>query len=210
MSWFAVIGGRYRVPDKPRRAERKVELAVVLLGLVLCLQLLYSGARFALLAAPATVAPAADALVVRDVRPLASVTAQQSEQMRARPLFWESRRPVSAKASAGKSSPAAGKATQLKGVSLLGVFGAGESAGVIVQVKDLKRRVLVGEKLEGWTLESVAPTEVVLAYGGKRETLRLQARNSAARASPAGVSRSRPARSGKSGKESVSRDERLR
>ena len=80
--------------ENPLRTERKIELAVVILVLVLCLQLLYSGARLLLASGPAAVAPALDALQVRQIHSSATVATSQSEEVRSRPLFWQTRRPL--------------------------------------------------------------------------------------------------------------------
>ena len=59
-------------------------------------------------------------------------------------------------------------------MKLVGVFGAGESAGMIVRVKGKPRRLRLGGDLAGWTLESVAEKEVVLKKGARRKTLSLE------------------------------------
>ena len=40
-----------------------------------------------------------------------------------------------------------------------------------------KRRILLGENVAGWSLDSVARNEAVFADGARRETLVLQAQN---------------------------------
>lgn len=175
MSALNSLLSRYRVATNPLRTQRKVELAVVLLVLVLCLQLMYSGARLLTLSAPAAVVPAPDALKVRRIHASDEVTAAQSGEIVTRPLFWESRRPLGEPVVVVKDDKARGKAGKLKGVKLLGVFGGGETAGIIVKVKDVKRRILLGEEIKGWTLESVEPDKVVLVADGRKETLALKA-----------------------------------
>ena len=162
---------RYRVTTEPLRSERKIELAVLLLALVLCLQLLYSGARLLMLGGPSAIPPAADALNVHQIQSTGGVTAEQRGEIVTRPLFWESRRPLDEPAIVAEEEPSRGKVGQLKGVKLLGVFGGGETAGIIVQVKDKKRRILLGEEIRGWSLQSVAPDRVVLAADGRTSEL---------------------------------------
>jgi len=175
MSWLRGALERYRVVTNPLQTERRVELAAVLLAMVLCLQLLYSGARLALLAPPEAVAPAADALTVREIRSLSGLSSQQSDAIRARPLFWESRRPIATQVVKADAGAAKEKAGKMKDIKLLGVFGGGDTVGIIVRVKDKKRRVLVGEEIDGWTLQSADANEVVFTGGGRTQTLRLKA-----------------------------------
>jgi hypothetical protein len=122
---------------------------------------------------PEAVSPAADALAVRGVSQAARVTTGQSEEILARPLFWEGRRPVEdilPPAGTDENAPPG----QMKGVALLGVFGGGDSAGIIVRIKDQKRRVMVGEEINGWELQSVQPKTVVFAAGGRTRELKLR------------------------------------
>ncbi len=83
-----LLPARYAVTTDPLRTERRIELAVLALLLLLGLQLLYSGARFALVSMPEAIDPAADALAVREVSQAARVTTGQSEEFLARRLFW--------------------------------------------------------------------------------------------------------------------------
>lgn len=169
------VRARYAVTADPLRSERRVEAMLVVLGFALCLQLLYSGARLAFVSRPAAVMPAEDALRAAAVDSLATVTAEQSDEIRRRPLFWQDRRPLENDASvAAVSEEAAEEAGEIKGVKLVGVFGSGDSAGVIALVKGKKQRILQGDAVQGWTLESVAPDRAVLVTGDKREELFLK------------------------------------
>jgi hypothetical protein len=168
------LRGRYRVAADPLRSERKVELAALVLGLLLCLQLLYSGARLVMDPAFAAVAPAADVLQVKRVDSPATVATSQSDEIRSRPLFWQTRRPIQSRAIAPDTGSK--QAGPLKEVKLLGVFGSGDTAGIIVLVKDKKQRILQGESVQGWTLDVVEPNRVVLVDGGRRAELVLKTR----------------------------------
>ena len=174
MIGWDTVRSRYRVAADPLRTERKVELAALVLGLLLCLQLLYSGVRLVMDPAFAAVAPAADVLQVKRVDSPATVATSQSDEIRSRPLFWQTRRPIQSIAVA----PDAGskRAGPLKEVKLLGVFGSGDTAGIIVLVKDKKQRILQGESVQGWTLDEVEPNRVVLVDGGRSEELVLKTR----------------------------------
>ncbi len=143
MSWPKLPLRRYQVTTDPLRTERKIELVALILLLVLCFQLLYSGARLIAKPMPAAVAPAADALLVKDVLAQGGSSSAQSAEILQRPLFWEGRRPLEDTAVAVAPKPVQGKAGKLAGVKLLGVFGAGDTAGVIVAEKGKKRRILL-------------------------------------------------------------------
>jgi hypothetical protein len=162
---------RYQVATNPLRSERKIELAALILVLLLCLQILYSGARLALGVSLATLPPAADLLQDRQVQGRIAVEGSQSEEIRSRPLFWQSRRPLAEVAVNPESVEEGKNLEKLKDVKLLGVFGSGETLGVIALVKGKKQRIFQGESINGWVLESVEPQGVVLTSGSRRQEL---------------------------------------
>jgi len=175
VNWLRQLSGRYRVGDDPLRTLRRIELVALLLGLLLCLQLAWGGLRLLTLAAPGPVAPAADSLQVPAVVGPALVAAAGRNEIISRPLFWSSRRPVDTVAAlADPGSKAGSLPGELSGVKLLGVFGSGKQAGVIALVQDQKRRILLGDTVEGWTLESITPHTLVVSNGERSETLALQ------------------------------------
>ena len=57
---------------------------------------------------------------------------------------------------------------------MVGLFGTGDSAGVIATSKGKTRRLGIGEILDEWTLESVGVNEAVFSSGSRQETLVLQ------------------------------------
>jgi len=141
----------------------------------LVLQLAYGASRLAILTTPAPILPASDSLEVISSISLDTITARQRSEIRSRPLFWAGRRPQEAVVIA----PELPEVKQLKehkfeGIKLLGVFGVGESVGIIAQVKGKSRRVLVGEKVDGWTLEAVEGNDAVFVAGSRREKATLQ------------------------------------
>lgn len=171
MSRWKSLVNRYRASEDPLRTLRRLELLALLLGLLLCLQLAWGGVRLATMAAPDPVAPAADSLQVPAVLAHEVVNARARNEIISRPLFWSSRRPVDAVATVLESTSQPGG---LQGVKLLGLFGSGDQAGIIALVKGQKRRILLGEAVEGWTLASITPTALVVANGERTETLVLQ------------------------------------
>jgi hypothetical protein len=176
MKWIIALRDRYRVQNDPLLTERRVELGALLLTGLLLLQLMYSIVRLSFLAEPEPIAPSVDILNDLDAMRVATVDVAMREEIRNRPLFWPGRRPLP-DGVANSGEPDAGKGakqSELDEIKLVGVFGGGDSAGIIALVKGNKRRILLGENLDGWTLKSVEASECVLTRGARRETLTLQ------------------------------------
>lgn len=165
------IIGRYRVRTEPLRTERRLELAVLLLALALLLLLGLGALRLLTLGPPAPVMPAAGSLAVgQPLRPVAP-SEEQGAQLRERPLFWASRRPPPEPGEV-QTQQAQNKAGEIDGIRLVGVFGSGSSAGIMVTVNDsARKRLRLGDKVNGWKLERVAGNEAVLSAGARSETL---------------------------------------
>lgn len=173
MTPFSSLTSRYRVQQDPLRSERRVELACLVLLLILLLQLAWVAARALLPPTPAPVEPAASSLTVADQLARRAVSPQASAELRERPLFWDGRRAIAAVESKPKPAPIT-RAPRLKDVRLLGVFGAGDSGGIIALVQNKQQRVQVGEELSGWTLQTVTADGATLVNDGDTEILDLQ------------------------------------
>lgn len=76
-------------------------------------------------------------------------------EMLARPLFWSSRRPVVEVAVAEEGPAPVSGADTLDGARLLGILASGKRTGVILALGEQRRRLMQGEDLEGWVLESL-------------------------------------------------------
>ncbi len=172
MSVYRWLSERYRVATQPLRTERRIELLAIVLLLALLLQLMVGLASLGLQSAPEAIAPAPDTLQLVDFPDRVAVSAAQSNEIRSRPLLWPSRRPEKSVVELPEITTE--KASNLSEMSLVGVFGAGDSAGIIVRVEGKARRLRRGDELLGWTLESVAEKEIVLKNGNRRETLVLE------------------------------------
>jgi hypothetical protein len=173
------LRARYAVREEPLKTERRVELVVVALaGTALLLLLLVIG-RFLSSAAVRPVEPAPDSLRVAELTKPGAVTSQQSLLVQARPLFWDSRRPLDPLPDAGELAAAqreranAAPAAALKQLEVSGILENGDGSRVIVRIKDEQRRLSLGDDIEGWTLVEVRPGEVVFASGGQRDIRRL-------------------------------------
>ncbi len=175
MSWIADLKTRYLAAAAPLRTERRVELALLLLTMLVLLQLLWF--LVARLSSPSIdpLPPAADSIRVGALATDESISAADSLRLQTRPLFWPDRRPV-AEVSAAPEEPTGegpAPARSLKNLELTGVFGGGDSGGAIVSYKGERQRLLVGDELDGWTLLSVSPDEVVFTSAGTRDARRL-------------------------------------
>ncbi len=204
---------RYGVSADPLRTERRVEAVALVAVLLLALQVLWGLYRFASPASLDAVVPSADSLRVAPLVGVAQVTPEDSEEIRLRPLFWVSRRPEALADAAGEpKSPSKNKgaAKSLDGIKLAGVFGAGGDAGIIVLNKGKKQRLSVGQSVNGWRLDSVEPTQVVLSSDGKQAQLSLERGNPTPREAAEPVSKPDPkagesTRSGKTKKQKKSK-----
>lgn len=173
IGWRA-LRDRYTQSADPLRTQRRLELAVLLLGLFICLQLVAGFVGLAVSAGPDPIEPAADSLRVPAVSAPAEVAAAERNEIISRPLFWVGRRPVEAVAAIAEPETARGSGKELKEVKLVGLFGGGDTVGAIVLVKGKKQRILRGETLEGWTLDAIGLSEAEFTRGARRESLNLQ------------------------------------
>ncbi len=173
---LGTLRSRYQVTGDPLQVERRVELLAVAVTLLLLLQILYSVLRLGFLSEPEAIAPALDNVAERAIRVPEPIDPALSEAIRSRPLFWAGRRPLEASKEPPKevvkAPPDAGG--DLSKVQLVGIFGVGDSAGIITLVEDKKRRILVGEKIEGWTLDKVERDRAVLSDKERRQLLMLK------------------------------------
>jgi len=180
MSGLAGLVQRYRAGADPLRSERRVELVALVLGLLLFMQLVFSGLRLLLLPEPAPVAPSADLLEVgQSGLPVADEgerAAVDSQVIRARPLFWSSRLPAdpTEEQAPEVAEVETTEVSDLKEVHIVGIFGVGEDAGIITLVKGKKQRILLGEEIEGWTLDAIKPDRAILKNKGRTQGLQLK------------------------------------
>ena len=171
----SMLLSRYAVASNPLMTERRVELLALVLGFLFLLLLLYGFVRIQFLSEPAPIIPSAESLEVAEMVLVATADAEQALEIVSRPLFWPSRRPLPGSDEAGGvAQEEATQAGELAKIKVLGIFGGGQSAGVIALVKDKKRRILVDEEAMGWTLKSVAPDRAVFINNGKTQEVQLQ------------------------------------
>ncbi|MEP5567937.1 MAG: hypothetical protein ABJN62_08890 [Halioglobus sp.] len=170
------IRARYVGLSDPLRTERRIELIVLALLALLLLQFGWGSYRAMFPPIPDPVRPMRDSLQVADVLGLSVASPQQRAQIRQRPLFWASRAPLIPVAVTPKPEPAKTneiKPGKIENVKLSGVFGSGDTGGVIVISKGKKRRLMVGEELNGWKLQSLEPFSALFSSGAQQATLAL-------------------------------------
>ena len=97
----------------------------------------------------------------------------QSNEIRDRPLLWAARRPFVAPVSVPVVK--APEPKPFKGFQLVGLFGNGDSVGVIVSLKGKTQRMRPGETFGEWKLKSVGANDAVFSSGSQEETLVLKA-----------------------------------
>ena len=179
MSAFSAVLDRYRVSSDPLRSERKVELAALILTVLFVLLLLYCALRLSINYQPEAILPAPETLQVGELQFSGLVSEELSAQVRARPIFWPSRRPVVSnpdeqEQAVATEDPKKAKKNALDKVKVLGVFGSGGSAVIIALVDGKKKRISLGDKVVGWTLDSIDRGRAVFSENGRSQTLALK------------------------------------
>lgn len=164
---------RYRVAADPLRTERRVELVLLLFVALLLLALLYQGVRLVLADEVEPLAPAPDSVRVADlVRPAAPAPEARRELLQ-RPLFWSERAPPAPVEDVAEAEPEpeekARAARRMKGVTVSGVYGSGDSGGAIIALKDRELRLAVGDEVQGWRLAEVTGQSAVFVSGAARD-----------------------------------------
>ena len=164
---------RYQVQQNPLKTERRIELAVLVLLVLLLFSAVLGGFRLVASNEPDPVFPSADSLAVQALQLDAGLTAEQVAEILNRPLFWQSRRPlVPPPKVVAKPKPKAAK--KLAGVNLLGVYGAGDGLGLIATVDGVFSRINKGQSVKGWKFSGYEEGAAVFVSGGKKSVLPLE------------------------------------
>ena len=164
---------RYQAQQNPLKTERRVELAVLILLTLLVVSAILGGFRLIAGSEPDPVFPSADSLAVQALKLDAGLSAEQAAEILNRPLFWQSRRPlVPPPKVAGKPKTKAPK--KLAGVTLMGVYGAGDGLGLIATVDGVFSRISKGQSVKGWQFSSYEDGAAVFVNGGKKTALPLE------------------------------------
>jgi len=164
---------RYGATAEHLRLQRRLELVVLILMIVLIIQLLYGAARLASLTPLEAISSAADSLHVRYAIEKQVASADERQEFRERPLFWPSRR-VESEVETTEQELGQSQLATIEGVKLVGIFVSADSTGIIVLLDGEKRRLQVGDELNNWRVKSVSAQEVVLFADGRERRLLLR------------------------------------
>ena len=142
------------------------KVALVLTGAVV-LVAFWSGASLLLLSEPEPILPAAASLQVDEVKYAAPLSAEESREMVARPIFWQGREVYTPPAAAPKKNKAGKqkKNTDIDDVELHGMYAADGVSGVIVSYKNERQRLQLDESVAGWTFTMLSDAGAVFENG---------------------------------------------
>lgn len=151
---------------------RKIALAVTA---VVVLQLVWSGARLLLVSDPEPILPAEASLQVEEIRHVAALAEEQSQDFVSRPVFWQGRQAYTphADGDTGKREKPP-RNSEIDGVALRGVYAAGSKSGVIVSYKDERHRLQQEQSIAGWTFATLNGTGAIFTHGAESKELPLE------------------------------------
>lgn len=173
MSGLQAVLARYQVQQNPLKTERRVELAAIALLILLLASAIFGGLGLVAGQGPRPVLPSADSLEAQKLQLDSALTAEQAAEILSRPLFWQSRRPlVPPPRVVAKPKPKAPK--QLKGVVVVGVYGAGDGLGLIATIDGAFSRIGKGQSVKGWQFDAYEDGAAVFVSGGERSVLPLE------------------------------------
>ena len=164
---------RYQVQQNPLKTERRIELAAIFLLFLLLASMLAGGVGLVASQGPEPVLPSADSLAAQELKLDSGLTAEQAAEILSRPLFWQSRRPLIPPPKV-VAKPKAKAPKKLKGVVLMGVYGAGEGLGLIATIDGAFSRINKGQSVKGWLFDAYEDGAAVFISGGKRSVLPLE------------------------------------
>lgn len=175
MTKIEAVVARYQVRENPLKALRRLELAAVGLGIVFLLWATLGGLATAIGGGPKPVFPAEDTLKVRALGLEPALDDEGSDRLVSRPLFWEGRRAIDKRPlELIETTPKPVQVKKLEGVTLHGVYGEGESLGVIATVDGQLTRINANSSIKGWKMVSYADGKVTLENGGRTQSLPLE------------------------------------
>lgn len=180
-------------------STRSLRQLAVLVTVLLALQLLWSVFSWIRLAPPDPISPAHSVLQFDGTDDEnGALTGQEDavaveplQNLSARPLFWAGRMPfvplLENEATAEQVKPRG--RSSIQDAKLLGVYGAGNHRGIIVSLAGERRRILMGQEVDGWTLSMLAADGAIFENGSQTTTIDLEHAGPSP-AAPAKVNRS--------------------
>jgi hypothetical protein len=173
VSGLQAVLARYQVQQNPLKTERRVELAAIVLFVLLLASAIFGGLGLVAGHGPKLVLPSSDSLEAQKLQLDSALTAEQAVEILSRPLFWQSRRPlVPPPKVVAKPKPKAPE--KLKGVVVMGVYGAGDALGLIATIDGAFSRISKGQSVKGWQFDAYEDGAAVFVSGGKRSVLALE------------------------------------
>ena len=196
MSLWDPVLERYRVKTNPSYLERRIELCLIFFLGLLFLQFLVGGFQIFSNFQPEPTPPLSEILNVAKEVESADIAPVLLQELIERPLFWETRKRAAIDLKPKpkvverkeKLKPEVVKRKQpeqpkkmSQSVTVVGIFGGGDTGGAILKVQGEEIRVLIGESiLAGWELSEVDEKKVVFTYGSHKDDRHLRKANSLA------------------------------
>ena len=120
-------------------------------------------------ASPEPISPAESSLTLAQMRLGAGEGGTELESLVTRPIFWDGRQPYAPPANieVPAEDDSAGHENTLENFTIVGTYGVGEDAGVIVAHRGSRYRLKLQESIEGWKLAHVAGDQVIFEKGLK-------------------------------------------
>jgi hypothetical protein len=143
--------------------------SIPLLGLVLGILAL------AFMGGTERITPSGNALAPWEASFVDSDTMEDERALLERPLLWASRRPIPPPepvlpVETPSESEAAPVKSALEGYRLAGIFQSDFDAGVIIVGPKERKRMVIGDTIDGWMLEQVRSDDALFVNGGSRSS----------------------------------------
>lgn len=124
---------------------------------------------------PERIAPSGNSLAPWEANFGAADTSEEGRAVLERPLLWASRRPLPPPEAvvpvAVQPEPENGPVQDaLAGYRLAGVFLSEFDAGVIIVSPKERKRLVIGDTIDGWMLEQVRADDALFVNGGSRSS----------------------------------------
>ena len=155
--------------------ELQVRRFALGLSALLALQLVWGGARLALQSDPEPIAPAITSLQLEAASAQADGSEERTQDFVSRPLFWPGREAfVVSEKQVAQQEKTPEKAAVFPGLKLVGVYSAGPNSGIIVFHKGTRKRLRIGEELDGWSFSMMSADGAVFESGDEVRAMNLE------------------------------------
>jgi hypothetical protein len=155
--------------------ELQLRKLALILTAILVLQLLWSGLRLLLTSEPDPIYPAEASLRVDGILYAAQPGGELSRALVSRPLFWQDRSAYVPETHEEIEEPVDSRGSEaINQVKLQGVYNTGTVPGIIISYGEERRRMRLGESVEGWKFIQLLPEGAVFRSGEEKRTLDLE------------------------------------